>query len=109
MKHHGKFEWDPNKAKANLKKHQGVTFDDAAALLGDDQKDIYHDEEYDDANSIDEDRYTTIGCHPADRRIILKICWTDRSTDDEQITRIISARPATPLERKRYAKKISGY
>jgi uncharacterized DUF497 family protein len=72
MKLHENFEWDPKKAKGNPKKHQGVTFDDAAAVLGDDQDDIYHEEEYDDAHSIREDRYITTGSHPDDRRIILK-------------------------------------
>lgn len=108
MRLHDSFEWDAKKAKANPKKHQGVTFDDAAAVLGDDQGDAYHVEDYDDANSTDEDRYTTTGSHPADRRIILKISWTDRSKGGKKITRVISARPVTPLERKRYAKEISG-
>ena len=64
-------------------------------------------EEFDDAHSIDEDRYITVGSHPDDRRIILKLSWTDRSTEDEQITHIISVRPVTPQERKRYGKAIS--
>ena len=35
MKLHEIFEWDAKKAKSNPKKHEGVTFDDAAAVLGD--------------------------------------------------------------------------
>lgn len=108
MRLHDHFEWDSKKAEANRKKHQGVTFDDAAAVLGDDQGDARHLEKTDDAHSMGEDRYVTIGSHPAERRIILKISWTDRSTKEEKITRIISARPATPRERKRYAEEISG-
>jgi uncharacterized DUF497 family protein len=94
--------------EGNPKNHKGVTFEDAAAVLGDDQADIFHVEFYDDAHSIDEDRYITIGSHPADRRIILTISWTDRSADKEQITHIITARPVTAQERKQYVKKISG-
>jgi uncharacterized DUF497 family protein len=107
MKLHESFQWDHKKAKSNPKKHEGVTFDMAAAVLGDDQGDAYHVEEFDDAHSIDEDRYITFGSHPDDRRIVLQISWTDRSTDFEQITHIISARLATPLERKRYGKAIN--
>jgi uncharacterized DUF497 family protein len=108
MKLHDKFGWDPKKAKGNPKKHGGVTFDDAAAVLGDDQGDVFHVEVFDDAHSMREDRHITTGSHPANRRIVLIISWTDRSTDEGQITHIISARPATPQERKRYAEAISG-
>lgn len=105
MRYHDHFEWDARKAEANRKKHGGVTFDDAAAVLGDDQADVFHDEIHDDAHSIDEDRQSTTASHPADRRVVLVISWTDRSTPKKRITRIISARLATPNERKRYAKK----
>jgi uncharacterized DUF497 family protein len=109
MRFHDKFEWDPRKAKANARKHDGVTFDDAAAVLGDDQADVYHVEAYDDEHSTDEDRQVTLGSHPEDRRIVLRVSWTDRSAGKERITRIISARLATPTERKRYAKEIRGH
>ncbi len=108
MKYHDQFECDPKKAKSNIKKHQGATFDDAAGVLGDDWADIYDDEVYDDANSVDEDRIITTGSHPDDRRVILKISWTSRSTDEGPITRIISARLVTPHESNRYVKKIRG-
>jgi uncharacterized protein len=107
MRLHDQFEWDPAKAKANRTKHK-VTFEDAAAVLGDDQGDVYHVDEPDDEHSMGEDRYITTGSHPADRSIILRICWTDRSTDEDKVTRIVSARHATPGERRRYAKQISG-
>src|SRR4051794_39413520 len=106
MKLHDKFEWDPSKARSNPKKHGGVTFDDAAAVLGDDQADVFHLEQYDDAHSMGEQRQITTGSHPYNRRIVLIVSWTDRSTDEEQITRIISARLATPLERENYAEAI---
>jgi hypothetical protein len=105
MKLHDKFEWDSKKARANAKKH-GVTFEDAAAVLGDDRADVCHVEVFDDAHSSDENRTITTGSHPADRGIILKVVWTDRSTRGNRITRIISARPATAREREQYVEEI---
>jgi uncharacterized DUF497 family protein len=106
MRLHGEFEWDPKKAAINRRKHH-VTFDDAAAVLGDDQGDRYHLEEPDDEHAMGEDRYITFGSHPGDRAVVLRICWTDRSTAEGQVTRIISARNATTRERGRYAQEIA--
>jgi uncharacterized DUF497 family protein len=102
---HENFEWDEEKARKNLKKH-GVSFDDAALVLADEEADKYHVDEYDRGHSTDEDRYVTTASHPDDRSIVLVIAWTDRSTEQAKVTRIISARVATPAERKRYAKEI---
>lgn len=107
MKLHVQFEWDPGKARANSTKHK-VTFEEAGAVLGDDQADVYHLDAPDDQHSMGEDRYITTGSLPTNRGIILRICWTDRSTDEVQVTRIVSARHATPSERRRYAQEISG-
>jgi uncharacterized DUF497 family protein len=107
MRLHHEFEWDEKKAKKNLNKHS-VSFDDAARVLGDPAGDFYHIDERDEGHSEGEDRYITTASHPDDRRIILRISWTDRSTVDEPMTRIISARLATPGERKKYAKEIEG-
>jgi uncharacterized protein len=105
MRLHDEFEWDEDKADRNLLKH-GVSFDDAARILADDEGDLYHIDEYDEGHSVGEDRYVTTASHPDDRSIILRIAWTDRSNEDERITRIISARPATARERRDYAKEI---
>lgn len=104
---HENFEWDEDKARKNLKKHS-VSFDDAALVLTDEDGDTFHIEEFDRQHSADEDRYVTTGAHPDDRSIVLIIAWTDRSTEKAKVTRIISARVATPAERKRYVKEISG-
>lgn len=104
---HENFEWDEAKAERNLKKHS-VSFNDAALVLADEEADRFHVEEYDEGHSSDEDRYVTTASHPDGRDIVLVIAWTDRSTKDAKITRIISARVATPAERRRYAKEISG-
>jgi len=107
MRLHDNFEWDEEKAQRNWKKHS-VSFDDAALVLADEAGDTFHVEEYDRQHSTDEDRYVTTASHPDDRRIVLIIAWTDRSTEHARVTRIISARVAKPAEKKRYAKEISG-
>lgn len=104
---HENFEWDEDKARKNLKKH-GVSFDDVALVLADDVGDAFHVEEYDGVHSSGEDRYVTTASHPDDRHIVLVVAWTDRSTREAKVTRIISARVATTAERKRYAKEIGG-
>lgn len=104
---HESFEWDEETARKNLKK-LGVSFDDAALVLADEEADAFHVEEYDGVHSSGEDRYVTTASHPDDRRIMLIVAWTDRSTREAKVTRIISARVATPTERKRYAKEIGG-
>jgi len=107
MRYHDDFEWDPRKAKTNQSKY-GVSFEDAKAVLEDDQADHFYLETLDDAHSMAEDRHITIASHPADRGIILLICWTDRYQEDQSVTRIISARHATRRERKQYAQAIEG-
>lgn len=99
-------EWDEDKAAKNLKKHH-VTFDDAARVLADEEGgDFYHVDEFDELHADDEDRYLTTASDPDDRRIVMRISWTDRSTHKRQIARIISARLATPRERKSYAQEV---
>ncbi len=85
------FEWDPDKAAANLSKHE-VAFEEAATVFGDSLSLTA----YDPSHSQDEDRYITMGTS-ADGRLLI-ISHTDR---DERI-RIISARKATGRERKAY-------
>src|SRR4029079_2920777 len=81
---HDNFEWDEDKANRNLKKH-GVRFDDAALVLADDDGSAFHVEEYDGVHSSGEDRYVTTASHPDDRRIVLIVAWTDRSTPEAKV------------------------
>jgi uncharacterized DUF497 family protein len=104
--HHG-FEWDAKKARQNERK-QGVNFKLAKQVLADPEGDVYHLDERDDANSRGEDRYTTFGSHPQNRRIILRITWTRRRAGKRRVTRIISARLVDRKERHRYEKEIGG-
>jgi uncharacterized DUF497 family protein len=102
---HFQFEWDDEKAESNLRKH-GVSFESAAEVLLDAEGDRFHLDEADSIHDDGEDRYLTTGSHPADRRLILIISWTDRSTDDEQVTGIISARKATRKEVQSYVEEL---
>ncbi len=83
------YEWDPNKAKSNHKKH-GVRFADAVGVF-EDENAITIQDEHDR-----EDRYITIGRDFLSR--ILVVVYTFRNI----VIRIISARKATARERKLY-------
>jgi uncharacterized DUF497 family protein len=85
------FEWDPDKAAANLKRHR-VDFYEAAGVLEDPLSTTFPDE----AHSGDEERFLTIGASQSGR--ILVVAHTER---DDTI-RIISARRATRREREFY-------
>jgi uncharacterized DUF497 family protein len=85
------FDWDPQKAEANLRKH-GVSFDEAATVFLDPMAVSGPDPEH----SVGEDRYITFGFSRLGR--LLAICHTYRPG----AIRIISARRVTRGERKIY-------
>jgi hypothetical protein len=85
------FEWDAEKAAANLKKHS-VSFGEAATVFGDDLSLTFADPDHSD----DEQRFITMG--QSDFGRVLVVAHTDRG---DRI-RIISAREATRAERKTY-------
>ena len=82
-------EWDDNKNRINIRKH-GISFETAALVFADEDRIEY----YDQLHSIDEDRYIVLGCVQG----ILYVVYTMR----EDAARIISARLATPMERRLY-------
>lgn len=84
-----RFEWDETKAERNLKKH-GIPFETAAKVFLDENR----IEIYDEAHSMDEDRYITIGMAGD----ILFVVYTERNPS----IRLISARLATERERRLY-------
>ena len=90
------FEWDPVKARQNLKTHK-IAFDRAAAVLLDSQALSKYDEEHSDG----EERWMTLGM---DRTgVLLVVCHTYREeTAETARIRIISARKATRNEAKQY-------
>jgi uncharacterized protein len=84
-------EWDLRKAGTNLRKH-GVDFHEAASVLDDPLSTTFPDPDH----SLEEARFLTIGASPSGR--ILVVAHTDRG----DAVRLISARRATPRERKFY-------
>jgi uncharacterized protein len=86
-----KFEWYPGKAESNLTKH-GVSFDEAATVfidpLSDIQPDLMH--------SIDEARFIILGNSSVGNLLVVVF------TETGDTIRLISAREATPKERRRY-------
>ena len=95
MVRQGDFEWDPAKAAANFRKHK-VSFPEAATVFLDPGVVI----EPDHVHSADELRATAIGFSALSR--VLLVVHTERG---ERI-RLISARKATPEERRRYESQI---
>jgi uncharacterized DUF497 family protein len=85
------FEWDPDKAEANRRKH-GVTFDEAATVFDDPNA----QPEYDERHSADEDRWLVIGLSSGLR--LLTVAYTKRN----ETIRLISAHRATKAETRRY-------
>jgi uncharacterized DUF497 family protein len=85
------YEWDENKAAANLSKH-GVSFEEA--------KTVFHDplyvDFYDPDHSYGEHRFILLG-ESAQKRVLF-VSYMERNNS----IRLISAREATPSEQKVY-------
>lgn len=84
-----RFEWDPAKAKANIRKH-GVTFEEAQSVFYDEFAIQFFDEEH----STEEDRFLMLGLSASAR--LLLVCHCERQAGS--VIRIISARLATKSE-----------
>ena len=83
------YEWDTDKAQTNVQKH-GIDFADAVVVLEDDSAITLEDD------SPDEERFITIGMDALARVLVIVYTWRGDSI------RLISARKATPSERKQY-------
>jgi uncharacterized protein len=90
------FEWDKNKAKRNLRKHN-VDFTEAKTVFYDPLSKIFHDE----FHSNGEKREIIIG-HSGKGRLLIVI-FTERK---QNLIRLISARTATIKERQDYEKEV---
>jgi uncharacterized DUF497 family protein len=82
-------EWDDNKNHINIRKH-GISFETAALVFADEERIEY----YDKLHSQEKDRYIVLGHVNG----VLFVVYTMR----EDATRLISARLATPKERRIY-------
>lgn len=83
------YQWNPEKATANLRKH-GIDFADAVSVFSDDLAITIPDERF------DEERLVTIGMDGLAR--VLVVVYTLRGDE----IRLISARKATRQERQQY-------
>lgn len=83
-------EFDPNKEKINVQKHDGIDFVEADSAVDD----PFSITSKDYGEYEGEQRYMTIGM--SDKNRLLVVFWTIRDDD----IRIISARLAEPNQRK---------
>ncbi len=82
-------EWDENKNQLNIRKH-GISFQTAALVFADEERIEYLDK----LHSQDEERFVVLGCVQG----VLYVVYTMRG----EYARLISARVATPFERRIY-------
>jgi uncharacterized protein len=85
-------QWSAKKARENQKKH-GVSFDEAATSLGDPLSMTVTDPDH---STPGDERFVTIGQSP--RGEILVVVHSERN----DLIRIISARRASPREKRKY-------
>jgi uncharacterized DUF497 family protein len=91
------FEWDPAKAASNVGRH-GISFEEASSAFGDPLAHSISDP----LHSRDEERFVLMGQTNVGRLAV--VVYTDR----DETVRIISARLATPSERRRYEQTYAG-
>ena len=85
------FEWDPDKAESNDRKH-GVRFSEALNVFNDDHAITINDDESDS----EEQRFVTLGVGIKGRVLVVVYCYAGDNI------RIISARTAGRSEREQY-------
>jgi uncharacterized DUF497 family protein len=93
-----RFEWDPEKARANERKH-GVSFAEAESVFMDDFAVLLDDADH----SNGEDRFLILGISSNMRVLVVSHCY--RKAAD--VIRIISARKATRKETDDYSRRWS--
>ena len=88
------FEWDARKAAVNRRTH-GIDFADATAVFEDEGALTVQDE----ISAVDETRMLTLGRDALARVLVVASTWRGGRL------RLISARRATPSERRQYRRK----
>ncbi len=86
-----RIEWDPKKARSNLRKHK-VSFEEAATAVSDPMATTGLDPDH----SVIEDRYITFGISARGRLLVVA------HAEEHETIRITSARRARKGERKLY-------
>jgi uncharacterized DUF497 family protein len=90
-----RFEWNPSKATANLRKH-GVSFEEAETVFYDE----FAVQFFDETHAEQEDRFIMLGM--SSHANLLVVCHCERESGE--IIRIISARKATLSEARYYVR-----
>jgi uncharacterized DUF497 family protein len=91
-----KFEWDPIKARLNVRKHR-VSFESGAEVFGDPLALTIPDP----THGSKEEHWVTIGTDWSDRLLVVIHAFRPLSPSEQSI-RIISARKATRREATKY-------
>jgi len=86
-----KFDWDPGKARRNFRKH-GIDFNEATTVFADTLSITILDPDH----SEDEERWVTMGLSNRHRLFVVV------HIEEEKTIRLISARTADRLERRKY-------
>ena len=94
------FIYDPEKGRINKQKH-GISFETAAHVFLDSLRLDFEDELH---STVDEVRWITIGLV----KDVLTVVYCERTEDGKDFYRLISARQATPSERRLYTDTIFG-
>jgi uncharacterized protein len=92
------FEWDPSKARRNIKKHR-VAFERAATVFLDARALTIFDE----GHSGEEERWVTLGADNTGTLLVICHTFVEDAHEDGARVRIISARKATRREQRQYA------
>ena len=94
-----RFEWDEAKNLSNQRKHDGVSFEEACQVF----RDPLHVSAQDRIEG-GEQRWQTVGAVQDFMILVVAHTLTEEDADggSVEIIRIISARRATPRERRRY-------
>lgn len=87
------FQWDDEKAAANVKKH-GINFEEAKSVFRDERAKLISDPDH----SEGEDRFVLLGLSETLRLLVVCHCYRG----ENHVIRIISARKATTRESESY-------
>ena len=90
-----RFEWDNQKAVANLRKH-AISFEEAISVFSDEHALLLTDPDHSEA----EDRFILLGLSADLRTLVVCHCYRQ-----EEVIRIFSARRATKKEREQYNRR----
>ncbi len=94
-----RFTWTLEKNQANVRKHDGITFELAQEVFDDPHQVILENYSYADES---EQRFQIIGM-TQQRITLLAVIFVARSNEGEEIIHIVSARKAVKYEERIYA------